>query len=307
MYYFIVNEHGGSGKAKKTWNEVKRLMHENDIEYKAWKSQGEGHAAKLVKRILETENTEELRLVVVGGDGTFNEALNGISDFDRVRVGLVPTGSGNDFARGAGIPQDTRLAVEKILHSKEARNMDLGLVTTDAGEQRIFAISSGIGLDAIVCKRVTDSKLKRMLNRLQLGKFSYILMTVYTVFSMEYVKVKAAFDGQEPVTYDRLIFLAGMNMRTEGGGVPMTPAAEYDDGLLSVCIASGLPKWRAFLALPQLMLAKHLNIKGFSIVNCKDVDITAEKPMILHADGEYGGEVRHVHITCLENKLHMML
>ena len=307
MYYFIVNEHGGSGKAKKTWNTVKRLMRENNIEYKAWKSEGEGHATKLVKRILETENEEEMRLVVVGGDGTFNEALNGISDFDRVRVGLVPTGSGNDFARGAGIPQDTRQALEKILYSKEAREMDLGLVTTDAGERRVFAISSGIGLDAIVCKMVTGSKLKSILNRLQLGKFSYILMTVYTVFSMEYVKVKASFDGKEPVAYDRLIFLAGMNMKTEGGGVPMAPEAKHDDGLLSVCIASGLPKWRAFLALPQLMIAKHTSIKGFSIVNCRDIDITAEKPVILHADGEYGGEVSHVHITCLEKKLHMML
>lgn len=306
MYYFIVNEHGGSGKAKKTWSKVKAMMKEKKIEYKAWESKYEGHATKLAKHISELED-DDIRLIVLGGDGTMNEVLNGMSHFDKVRVGLIPTGSGNDLARGLDIPRDTKLALEKILNSQEDCTIDLGIVTREDGESRIFAISSGIGMDAIVCRKASLSKLKKVLNKVKLGKFTYILMTVYTLFSMDNVKTTVQFDNQEPIDYDKMIFIANMNVRAEGGGVPMAPGARFDDGLLSVCIAHGIPRWRAFLALPRLVAAKHMKIKGFSITDCKEVDIITEKPMTLHADGEYGGEVSHIRLKCLENKLRMML
>ena len=80
MYHFIVNIHGGSGKAFLKWNKIRKLLKENNVEYKTHVPQRIGHASQLAKEISELKE-EDIKIVVVGGDGTINEVLNGISDF----------------------------------------------------------------------------------------------------------------------------------------------------------------------------------------------------------------------------------
>ena len=98
MYHFIVNLTGGSGKAKKTWDRVSAILEKNNVEYTLHQSEYEGHSAVIAKEL--TSGSEEVNIVIVGGDGTINEVLNGIVDFSKVKFGVIPTGSGNDFARG---------------------------------------------------------------------------------------------------------------------------------------------------------------------------------------------------------------
>ncbi len=317
MYYFIVNKAGGSGNARKTWKKVARLMHEKKLEYKAFATEYAGHASEIAARI-STLPDEDIRMIVVGGDGTINEVLNGIKHFDRIKFGVIPTGSGNDFARGLGIPKDTKEALELILSSIGQRKIDIGKVKADNGAERLFGISAGIGLDAIVCKKVQSSVRKKLLNKLHLGSLSYVLMTVQTLFTMKkynvHVRVhkesKAGVPGildNYSVDYCDLIFLAGMNMVAEGGGVPMTPDAEYDDGLLSICAVNGIPKWRAFFNLVKLIKGQHKGRKGFNLYNAEKLDFAADVPMVLHADGEYLGDVRKITMECIHNKMQMLI
>jgi diacylglycerol kinase family enzyme len=104
-----------------------------------------------------------------------------------------------------------------------------------------------------------------------------------------------------------MIFTAAMNLRAEGGGVPMAPSADPTDGKLSVCSAYGIPKWRTFFCLPLLVAAKHEKLKAFQLMNCKSVHMRLSKPMIIHADGEYCGESAEVTFTCLPQKLKMLM
>ena len=83
----------------------------------------------------------------------------------------------------------------------------------------------------------------------------------------------------------------------------MAPAASACDGKLSFCEAAGIPKWRTFLCLPFLVAAKHTSIHGFSVTDAKDCTIHLSRPMVVHADGEYCGEVAEVHFRCLPGKL----
>ncbi len=318
MYYFIVNYTGGSGKARKTWNRVHFLLKEKEIEYKAYVTKRPGHAKELAKKISELPD-EDIRLIVVGGDGTINEVLNGITDFSRIRFGLIPTGSGNDFARGLGIPKDTDRALDIILSSVEGKVIDIGEVIKGNGEKRYFGISSGIGLDAIVCKKNLDSKVKKFLNKLGMGSLSYIVLTVTTLFSMETydvnVRIKSSEKNSEGVSselienvhFDKLIFLAAMNFYAEGGGVPMNPNALGDDGLLSICAASGVPKWKAFLMLPILKGGKHEGKKGFTLKDAESLVFDADRPMVLHADGEYIGDEKHIEMKINKNVLNVMV
>ncbi len=312
MYYFIVNYTGGSGKAKKTWNRVHFLLKQKGINYKAYVTKYTGHATEIAKRISELEE-EDIRLVVVGGDGTINEVLNGITDFSRIRFGLIPTGSGNDFARGMGIPKDTDAALDMLLSATRGVDIDLGEVTTENGYKRIFGISSGIGLDAIVCKKMLSSKTKNILNRFRIGHVAYILLTISTLFSMETYKVKVWMklsngkDSEQSLSFKDLIFLAAMNFPAEGGGVPMNPMAKYDDGLLSICAVSGIPKWRTFLMLPVLMKSKHVGKKGFMLQDVEYLVFDADRPMVLHGDGEYLGDEKHIEMKVLRGILNVLI
>ena len=300
MFHFIVNSHGGSGKAQKTWDTVQKILAEKNISYQSYITQGVGHATELARQICSQE--KEVRLIVVGGDGTIDEVLNGISDFSKVHFGVIPTGSGNDFAGGAKIPGNTRKAVERILNSTQDTIIDIGMVRTE--EKTVyFGISAGIGMDAIVCKRALTSRLKNVLNFLHMGKLTYILLTIHTLFSMKKENVTLTFDGGEPELCKGLIFLAAMNFRAEGGGVPMAPDADATDGKLSMCLASGIAKFVAFLDFPLLVMAKHTKLRGFAIRDFTTLDIHCDAPMVLHHDGEYGGDVKDIHFECLPKKL----
>ena len=318
MYYFIVNYTGGSGKARKTWNRVHFLLHEKNIEYKAYVTRRPGHAKDLAKKISELPG-DDIRLIVVGGDGTINEVLNGITDFSRIRFGIIPTGSGNDFARGLGIPKDTDKALDIMLSSVSGRNIDIGEVITENGNSRYFGISSGIGLDAIVCKKNLDSKVKKLLNKFGIGSLSYIILTISTLFSMETydvkVRLKTSDTGADGVKKDlieeerfsKLIFLAAMNFFAEGGGVPMSPNASSEDGKLSICAVNGIPKWQTFLKLPLLTMGKLEGKKGFLLKDVDSLVFDADRPMVLHADGEYIGDVKHIEMKVNRGVLNVMV
>ena len=310
MYYFIVNLHGGSGKAQRTWDAVEATLHANHIAYKTANTENDNGASSLARRILSLERGI-INLVIVGGDGTINEVLNGIAreDFARVRFGVIPTGSGNDFARGAGIPCNApEQALMRILNAAGGRSLDLGMVTMpDVNRRRVFAISSGMGLDAIVGVKASTTKLKKVLNRLHLGKFTYIIYTVQTLFTLPSGHYQVTFDDGETHDFTKLIFLACMNFRAEGGGVPMAPEARADDGKLSVCLAAGISPFMAFIKFPLLVAGKHGKLRGFLIKNCTSLDITGENATTVHTDGEFAGKVRRAHFECLPGALQMLL
>lgn len=307
MMYIIVNPKSRTGKGLQIWKEAREILKKNNIEFKAYATKYKGHATKLAEQITSLSD-DEICLVVVGGDGTVNEVLNGIRDFSKVRFGVVPTGSGNDFARGLQMKGNTAYYVDRIMDGTKTRTMDLGRVTWDDCEKpRYFAISSGIGMDAIVCKKALTSKQKEVLNKLHLGKLTYLLLTVETLFSMETANIKACLDGKNKKLFDKLIFAAAMNFRAEGGGVPMAPNADAEDGKLSMCFAYGIPKWLTFLVLPFLVLAKHEMFSCFSIEDCRDCHIQLDRPVVLHADGEYLGDVMDVRFECVPKALKIMI
>ena len=311
MLYFIVNKSSRTGKSARIWKDVLSLLQEKKKDYRAFVTEYEGHAKVLAETITGSAD-DDICLIVVGGDGTVNEVLNGIKDFGNVRFGVIPTGSGNDFARGLGMKGTTEEILNRILsraeEGKEAYEpIDIGKVSYNGCDKpRLFSISAGVGLDAIVCKKALHSRLKQILNKIGLGKLTYLILTVQTLFRMKTVDVSARYDGKGTKNQKQMIFLAAMNFRAEGGGVPMAPHANAQDGKLSVCAAYGIPKWRTFLYLPVLVAAKHENLRGFSVTDCRVCTLRLKEPMVLHADGEYCAEVTEVTFSCLPGRLRIL-
>ena len=312
MLYFIVNEKSRSGRGAQIWKEVQRELVKRGIHYRHYVTEHEGHATRLAVEIC-AKTDDDICLAVVGGDGTANEVINGITHPEKVRFGLIPTGSGNDLARGlklSGTPSENLARMLSCMQrGREACTViDLGEVAWDDCEKpRKFAISAGVGLDALVCKKALTSKLKVFLNKLHLGKLTYLLITVQSLFSMQTTEAAVRLDETPERKLDRIIYIAAMNFKAEGGGVPMAPKADATDGKLSICSVHGIPKWRTFLCLPFLVAAKHTGIRGFDIDDCGTCEVRLKDPMVLHADGEYCGDVTKLQFRCLPGMLRVLL
>ena len=309
MYYFIVNTAGGGGQAAKNWKELKVLMKNDAVEYKAYRTKSVGDAGSIAHRIVEkfksASDGEPLDLIVVGGDGTINEVLNGVEHLSDIRLGIIPSGSGNDFARGLKVSKDVSSAWDRI-QKNETRSMDIGEIIVrdyiaDVEAQDIphrFGISAGVGLDAIVCKKLSSTTFKSFLNFIGLGQLSYILVTVKSLFTMRTTDMRIVIKGDsEPVVRNlkNSIFMAAMNMRAEGGGVKMAPDAKLDDGMLSICAAYDISKFEGLSLLPLLTSGKHVGKDGFYNADGSEISVTMKQPMTVHADGEYLGE--HTQMT----------
>ena len=309
MLYFIVNETSRSGKTRQIWKDIQQSLIKADVSYEYMITQGRDHATKLASEISQRPE-DNICIVVIGGDGTMNEVINGIADFDKVRFGIIPTGSGNDFGGGLDLPKSPEENLQRIISSYKAgedsyRAVDIGLVRWGQNQKKLFGISSGIGLDAIVCKKALSSKLKNVLNKLGLGSLTYVLLTIITLFSMKTADFEISYDNNKS-TLKKTIFAAAMNLRAEGGGVPMAPDANPYDGKLSISSASGIPKWITFLCLPFLVAGKHTHIKGFNLVSCREASIHSSQKMTLHADGEYVADVTDLTFGIYPQKLRLM-
>ena len=312
MLYFIANEMARTGKGVGVWRQVQMELREKKIAYKVYMTEYKEHATEIA-RMLSQKEEEDICIVVVGGDGTLNEVINGITDFEKVRLSLIPAGSGNDFARNLDIKKSPQERLARILECVEKgpdcfERIDLGVAQwTESEKPRKYAISSGVGMDALVCQKMMTSKVKVIMNKLGLGKVSYLIVTVQSLFSMETADMAVKVDGSNILNFKRTIFAAAMNAKAEGGGVPMAPKASVQDGLLSTCFVYKFSKLGALIRLPFLAAGAHERFNGFKVFDCKSIDIKIKKPMALHTDGEYLGDVTEVSYSCLQGKMRFMV
>lgn len=306
--YFIVNAVSRTGKGRKIWNRLEEELKRQKIPYQAYLTKYRGHAGKLARKLTAKHQEETISLVVVGGDGTANEAVNGIRDFGKVRFGYIPTGSGNDLGRGLGLPKDPLAALRVILESEELYPMDLGKVSWGRGLEHsaYFNISSGIGMDADVCRRVNASGMKVFLNKLHLGKLSYFIQTAMTLAEMPNVQASLQFSSGEKKRIPGLICMAVMNHKYEGGGLPMAPDASCQDGKLSICYIHGVKRIRAAFLLLMLVKGKHVRFPGIETADCHACTVWMKEPMVGHMDGEDLGDLVHLKYECLPGALKIM-
>ncbi len=308
MYYFIVNIASSSGKARGAWHALEAELKRRGTPYRAFITRYQGHAGELAGKLTSKAGGGGISLVAVGGDGTANEVVNGIKDFAKVRFGYIPIGSGNDLGRGLSLPKDPVAALKLILESEECHAMDLGKVSWGRKLEKsaYFNISSGIGMDAEVCRRVNASGMKVFLNRLHFGRLSYFIQTILTLAYMPDVRARVQFDGGEKKRVRGLICMASMNHKCEGGGLPMAPNASDQDGKLSICYIYGLSKLQALLPLIALTRGKHLGFPGIEVKDCSFCELWLENALAGHTDGEDLGDLVHLRYECLPGALKVM-
>lgn len=285
MYYFIVNPGSRSGSGKLVWKKVEEILDSEDVEYRVYFTSCRYHATRLAREITSSGRDSRITLVAVGGDGTVNEVLNGIQDFSKITFAYIPTGSSNDFARALGLPSDTAAAVQNILHPSYFRRIDLGTAQLENRSWK-FAVSCGCGYDAAICHAAFSSPLKGLLNRLHLGKLTYIATGIKQLILCRPAPMTVTLDGRKTLRYRKTYFAVAMNCRFEGGGVKFCPSARPDDGLLDVCVAEGPSR---LLILPLFLLSLsgiHRILPGVHMFRARTVEFQSSARLPVHTDGE---------------------
>ena len=329
MYHIIVNPASKSGRGRVIWGELEQIFRKEGIPHKVLYSKGVGHVTKVVERLTapDKEGTARLpvKLIILGGDGTINEALQGIRDFDKVLLGYIPTGSSNDLARDLNLPKDPKKILRNILKGNTIRTMDLGILTYsdiiagDARERsrikssavpahRFFAVSSGIGFDAAVCEEALTSRFKSTLNKLGLGKLTYLAIALQQLIAAKRVSCDIYLDEEQtPIHIDRLLFTAFMIHKYEGGGFQFCPMADDSDGKLDLCIVGSLPKPVILAALPTAFFGKHYIFSSIRHYAASKVRLQTSIPLWVHTDGEVYTKSNSIAVSCLPQKIKLMM
>ena len=283
VYHFIANPNASSGFGKEVWNKVEPILKEKKIDYQVYFTKYQRHAEKLTASI--TADKQPHTLVVLGGDGTIGEVVSGIRCPEKITLGYIPIGSGNDFARGLELTRNYEEALEQILHPQHIRKLNLG-VTEYENTKRRFAVSSGFGYDATICQEVCVSRLKRFLNRIKLGKLAYVGLSISCLIRCTPKKMKITLDDGRVLEFKQTFFATAMNLPYEGGGCKFCPDARPDDDMLDLIVVADVPKLQALLILPTVFTGKHTHLKGVHIYRCKSAELESEIPLVLHMDGE---------------------
>jgi diacylglycerol kinase family enzyme len=153
-------------------------------------------------------------------------------------------------------------------------------------KKRRFAVSSGLGFDAAVCHRILVSKLKLILNKIGLGKLTYVAIALQSLLAQSPKPLTLTFDDGREEHFDKAYFVAGMNQKYEGGGFKFCPKADPSDDILDVMVASDISKLKVLCLLPTAYKGWHVHVKGIYTYQCKYVDIQSEIALPVHTDGE---------------------
>ncbi|HKF36723.1 MAG TPA: diacylglycerol kinase family protein [Ktedonobacteraceae bacterium] len=235
------------------------------------------------KELALTAAKEGRPVIIVGGDGSVNEVVNGILASERrVPLGIVGAGSGNDFAWNTlGLPRDPAAAIERALGGR--------LVEVDAGivNGRYFANSFSVGLDADIAVAASRMKNIPLMSGSRLYYTSTLKQLLFGYDRCSWLSFKLD-DGEKAGTaqFRRYVLMAVTHGPTYGAGFRINPGADHTDGLFDICTIDYMPLLRALKLLPIVRKGEHAGLPEITFYRAKSVYIESQHPVNVQMDGE---------------------
>lgn len=227
-----------------------------------------------IGRIGREEAAKGHPVIACGGDGSINELINGVAGMDAV-IGVLPMGSGNDFAKSLGLSLDKDRALRQ-LRNAEARRIDLIRYDTNRGGG-LCDNTLGIGFDGW-------ANVHAHRNTVFKGTLQYLYATVKTAFTFKAVPMRLRLDELE-ITGDFLMVTV-CNGTTEGGNFKVAPMADISDGWMDVVMLGPLSIPRLFVRLPFFLTGSQFRFRDIRHVRCKSFRAEIGVPVAVHVDGE---------------------
>lgn len=284
----IVNPAAGNGKGKKDWNKISAYLQDKQIDFEVKFSKYQNDSISIAK---EAAMLGIRKIIVVGGDGTLNEVLNGIilanvCRTDEFTLALIPVGTGNDWGRMFSIPMNYKKAIDIICQDKTMLH-DIGLIKfceSDEQKERYFINIAGAGFESKVI-RMSNNYMEKGYK----SKFIYLYCLLMSLLKYKNVRMNFKVDDKE---ISETVFSVNIgNGRYCGNGMMQTPEAVPNDGLLDITVIKNMKKTAILSNLKMLYngtILKHPMIDGYK---CKKLTINSEAEVYIEADGESLGSV----------------
>ena len=297
--WLILNPFANHGRSLQAAADLQPLTAGYDAEWKG--TEHPGHATELARQA--GENGCDL-VVACGGDCTAHEVVNGlmqVPEKKRPAFGIVPLGSGNDYAHILGVPEAPAEALSACLRGKP-RALDVGSVRDGKGRVEYFDNTIGIGFDAAVTihtRRMTAIH----------GFMMYFVATLQTIlrnFNPMDLHVETDSEAWNQPT----IMLTLCNGPREGGGFLVTPEAKLDDGILNYVTVRKISRLTMLRLVPEFMKGSQARFEQVRMGTCRRMTVTRRQPLYVHCDGEifsgFGTDVRNLTIEILPAALRFL-
>ena len=279
----IVNPNAGAGKCWQDWPEIEMLLNSYGFGYRCEFTLRRLHAMVLTRKLI---NEGYRKIIVVGGDGTLNEVINGIFvqksvETSRIILGMIPVGTGNDWGRMFGISPDYEDALKTILASN-LFIQDAGRVVFQNNQRtlhRYFVNIAGLGFDALVAKKTNRLKDNGKSNPLI---YKYNIFT--SLFNFKSPKAIIEVDGK---TVTNNVFSVSVGIcKYNGGGMMPLPFALADDGLFDLMVIKKIARWDVIRSLKRLYDGSIVHHPKVETYQGKNIRISSNTQIFLETDGE---------------------
>jgi diacylglycerol kinase (ATP) len=298
----ILNPMADMGRAWKTANDLRPIAREFQGDLTWSGTVYPTHAVELAKQAAE----EGCDLVIaMGGDGTVHEVMNGLMQVPakkRPVMGIVPIGSGNDFAYSIGVTQRSSHALAHALKAENVKPVDIGLMTDEHGRREYFDNTLGIGFDAVVTIRSHKLPIVK-------GFLMYLTAVIQTII-LNHNPAKMIIETEAGTWEDKLLMLTLCNGPREGGGFMLAPEAKNNDGVLETVAVTKVSRAMMFRLVPEFMKGTHVRFKQVRMGQFKRLNLTSDLPLYIHADGEvftsFGSNFKKVSFEILPKALQVV-
>ena len=328
MLYFVMNPASGIGKGQIERHNLIEDVRKIEEPFRGYLTARDRGADLIVKKLLEKDKGH-LTVFVLGGDGTFNTALQGMlmyenshpedDPFKRVQFAYIPVGSSNDLARGLQYPKKPVEIFRGIMRSLKKEEdrcayYDLGKLTyleaEDGkfnGKSRYFAVSCGMGLDASVCAEAMHSRAKKALNKFDAGALSYpaICMKQLAMSPVTDITIENE-DTGEKKRMSKSMLVAVMNHKYQGGGLMFAPDAACDDGVFDYVYTNRLTRREVAMALPKMYKGTHKDVEGVYFGKGSRLTIWSGENLYVHTDGEVETKAVSIEVECMQKRFCMV-
>jgi YegS/Rv2252/BmrU family lipid kinase len=274
----ILNPIAGRGYGARIEPDLRSLLKEEGVDFELVRTLGPAHASELAEQAVR----DGFEIVVAaGGDGTTNEVVNGlmgVADGNETgTLGVIPIGSGSDFANTVGVPADLRGACRCLAHGA-VRVVDVGVVRLSDTPARYFDNTVNVGFGGRVT--VESRKIKRLR-----GIALYLPAVLKTVFLHHQApRLVVQYDDQELALSALMVSVC--NGSREGGSFFVSPDAEPDDGLFDLCIVGEMGRLGMLGLIPHFIRGTHVDREPVTMTRAKRVKIISPDSLVAHVDGE---------------------
>jgi diacylglycerol kinase (ATP) len=272
---FIVNPIAGKGKASaiNSIAHIEEYCTRKGIAYRIVKTEYKGHATILARQAVNSE-TKYDAVISVGGDGTLLEVANGLMGSD-ILLGVIPAGSGNDFARTIGIKPAIRDALRAI-RKKKSRLIDVGRLNDN-----FFLNVASIGFDAEIAHDITKYR------KLFPGRAAYYMAAFIKFLTYKDKEITLNIDGNK--IQSKILLVAIANGNYYGGGMKVNPNGMLDDGYFNVIVIDSVPRYKFPFHIFKFIKGDYQYLPYVKTYRCKEISIESKDKLHINADGEILG------------------